>query len=184
MTVPPCQRWVLVNVEIVWVSQNDRSVTRAYRLTSSLTSKAYAGVTWNTCSIICCMSATIKPAPRPYGQALLAAQEPAIDATPASFGRSPTSHRTGVGLAGAWFAQPLMRFVHGLIAPEIRLSGPIDPDELEHWLQIGWAEPVVGADAEANPSVEYDQLGSSPERCGHVRLRAELVTEVTAGGPC
>ena len=74
-----------------------------------------------------------------YGQALLAAQDPGIEALARQLWVQPDIlTETGGVLAGAWFAQPPKRFGHELIAAGLLLSGPIDRDQLEHWLGVGW----------------------------------------------
>lgn len=74
-----------------------------------------------------------------HGQALLAAQDAAGEAIARRlWTESDILTETGAVLGGAWFAQPAMRFGHELIAAGLLLSGPIDRDQLQHWVQVGF----------------------------------------------
>ena len=109
-------------------------------MTSSLPSRAWVGALSNPCSILWCASTDRQTRTAAlHGQALLAAQDPAIEAIARQlWAQTDILTETGGDLAGARFAQPPMRFGQELIAAGLLLSGPIDRDQLEHWLRVGW----------------------------------------------
>ncbi len=73
-----------------------------------------------------------------HGEALLAAQDPAIEAIARQpLGRTRHHHRNRRRDGRLLFANPEMCFGHELIAAGLLLTGPIDRDELERWLRVG-----------------------------------------------
>jgi hypothetical protein len=78
-----------------------------------------------------------------HGEALLTAQrpelQPLIDHL-AEVPRGPRRHPTECAgrVAGSWFAGAARRGEDLIAAGLLMLAGPVDLDELDRWVRIGW----------------------------------------------
>lgn len=79
-----------------------------------------------------------------HGEALLAAQRLDVAAVAALLYAEPELlTETGGLIAGSWFARPEVCHGHELVAAGLLLSGPIDRDELAHWITVGFARSAA-----------------------------------------
>ena len=91
-----------------------------------------------------------------HGEALLTAQrrelQPLIDhLREVAQGRDDIRTECAGVLAGSWFAGAARRGEDLIAAGLLMLAGPVDLDELDRWMRIGW-ERRRGADVPYGPT--------------------------------
>lgn len=81
-----------------------------------------------------------------HGEAMLRAKRPEVLALTAELRHDPDLVTEVAGIiAGSWFASPATAYGHELVAAGLLLlSGPVDRDQLEHWIAVGRQRHTTG----------------------------------------
>jgi hypothetical protein len=91
-----------------------------------------------------------------HGEALLAAKRPELQplidhVREVAQGRDDIRIECAGTIAGAWFASGARRGEELIAAGLLMLAGPVDLDQLDRWMRIGW-ERRRGADIPYGPT--------------------------------
>src|SRR5688572_4819558 len=78
-----------------------------------------------------------------HGEALLTARRPELQPLidhlrDTAQGRDDIRTECAGILAGAWFSSPVRRGEELIAAGLLMLPGPVDLDELDQWMRVGW----------------------------------------------
>jgi hypothetical protein len=78
-----------------------------------------------------------------HGEALLAAKRPELQPLidhlrEVAQGRDDIRTECAEVIAGSWFASGVRRGEELIAAGQLMLAGPVDLDELDRWMRIGW----------------------------------------------
>lgn len=105
-----------------------------------------------------------------HGEALLRARLPQLEALAAELCADPAIAAEAAGiLAGSWYAAPATTSGHQLIAAGLLIiAGPLDRDQLEHWVQVGY-------DRRIRAHQSYDPSRSSPPSAPRSARGTELL---------
>jgi hypothetical protein len=78
-----------------------------------------------------------------HGEALLTAKRPELQPlidhlAEAAQGRDDIRVEVAGVIAGSWFSSPARRGEELIAAGLLMLAGPVDLDELDRWVRVGW----------------------------------------------